>query len=228
MVSDIVFEQAEIEENRAKQRSHHRFDVASEAYQAFSELRAANAGENYFVPEAALIKNVDNKAEVVDFFTTAAADEGLTTGVVVGSLAGVLGGPIGVILGASMGAWAGSLTDAGRAVDNMSVVAVVADKIFAGETAIAALVCEEEPAFDAAFANYQTTILRFDAADIADDVERLYELQSAISAEVVQEIKADRRAARADRLAERRAKIAEQLEAYGNATYGAFGDVTPL
>lgn len=185
-------------------------------------------GEGYVAPEAALIKNVDNSIEVLDAFSAEAVDGGLTAGIVIGSLVGVLGGPIGIILGAAMGAQVGSISDAGRALDIYSAVAVVASKIYEGEIAIVALVGEEEPAFDAVFANFKTTTIRFDAADIADDVERLYELEAEISEQVVQEVKADRKAAREDRHTERRAKIKSQLEEYAEATNRAMGEVTPM
>ncbi len=204
------------------------FNVESEAYQAFSELRKANVTDNYLVPEAALIQNVANTIEVKDAFSVSSPDGGLATGIVIGSLVGVLGGPIGVIMGAAMGASVGSISDTGRAIDAYSVVAVVANKIYEGEIAIAALVSEDEPAFDAVFANYETTIMRFDAADIADDVERLYELEAEISQQVVQEIKEDRKAARADRREDRRAKIKSQLEEYAEATNRTMGEVTPM
>ena len=139
------------------------FDVESEAYQAFSELKKTNAGEGYVVPEAVLFKNENGTINVIDGFSITPVDSGTAQGIVIGSLMGVIGGPIGVILGASLGAQAGMASDSGRALGNASVVAVVASKIFEGEIAIAALVGEDEPAFDAAFADFKTTIDSDDA-----------------------------------------------------------------
>lgn len=204
------------------------FEVESEAFQAFTELYKKPVGEGYTVPEAALIRNKANNIEVCDSFTPAPEGTSTATGIVIGSLVGILGGPIGVILGASLGAQAGIVSDTARAIDNVSVVAVVADKIYEGETAIVALVGEDEPAFDAAFADYKTTILRYDAADIADDVDRLYDLEAEISNQVIEEIKADRKAARQDRREERREKIKAQLEEYAEATNRTMGEVTPM
>ena len=204
------------------------FDVESEAYQAFSELKRANVGEGYAVPEAVLFKNENKTINVVDGFSVTPADSGTATGIVIGSLVGIIGGPIGVILGAAFGAQAGMASDTGRALGDASVVAVVASKVFEGEIAIAALVSEDEPAFDAVFANFKTTILRFDAADVADDVDRLYELEAEISNQVLEEVKADCRAARAERREERRAKIKADLEEYAEATNRTMGDVMPM
>lgn len=199
------------------------FEVESEAHQAFNELKRQTAGEGYVVAEAALIQNKANAIDVIDAFGYTPADAGISTGIVIGSLVGVLGGPIGVILGAATGAWAGSVSDSSRAMDTASAVAVVASKIFDGEIAIAALVQEEEPAFDAVFADYKATLARYDAADIADDVDRLYELGAEISNQVLQEVKADRKAERADRREERRTKIKAQFEEYEAATNRSMG-----
>ena len=204
------------------------FEVESEAFQAFSELSKAPVSEGYVVPEAALIRVKDNAIEVCDAFGAVPESSSTAKGIVIGSLVGILGGPIGVILGAAYGASIGSVQDAGRTLDVASAVAVIADKIYEGETAIAALVGEDEPAFDAAFTNYKTTILRYDAADIADDVDRLYELEAEISNQVLEEVKADRRAARQDRREERRERIRAQFEEYAEATNRAMGDVMPM
>ena len=204
------------------------FEVESEAHQAFNQLKRETVGKDYAVPEAVLIKNTGNTIDVIDGFGVTAADSGTSTGIIIGSLVGVLGGPIGVILGATAGAWAGSVSDTSRALDAASIVAVVASKIYEGEIAIAALVGEEEPAFDAVFADYKTTIVRYDAADIAEDVDRLAELEAAISNEVIEEIKADRKAEREDRRAERHEKIQSQFDEYVAATNRTMGDVTPM
>lgn len=204
------------------------FEVESEAFQAFSELRNAPAAAGYAVPEAILIKNSGGNIDVCDAFGIEAADAGTTQGIVIGSLIGLLGGPLGVILGAGAGAWAGSVSDAGRAVDTVSAVAVVASKIYEGEVAIAALVSEDEPAFDTAFAGYKTTIIRYDAADIADDVDRLYELEAEISNQVIEGVKADNKALRQDQREERRAKIKDQLDEFNAATNREMGNISPM
>lgn len=77
------------------------------------------------------------------------------------------------------------------------------------------------------FGNYATTTLRYDAADIADDVNRLYNLETEISNQVIAEVKADRKAARKDRREARRAKIKADFEEYAEATNRAMGKVTP-
>lgn len=205
------------------------FDVESEAFQAFSELRGSLQGEGYVVAEAALLRNTNGRVDVLDAFTLGpAAGDDTAMGIVVGSLVGVLGGPVGVILGAGLGAWAGSVSDTGRAVDTTSALYVMAGKVFEGETAIVALVKEEEPAFDAVFDAYKTTAVRYDAADIAVEVDDLLDLQAEMSNQVMAQVKAERKAERAERREERAAAIKDRFEQRGevaSATNKAMQDM---
>ena len=205
------------------------FEVESEAFQALTELRTKYAGPGYTAAEVALIRNKEGRIDLLDGFSLGpAADEDTAMGIVIGSLIGILGGPIGVILGAGIGGLAGNASDANRAVDSVNAVAVVADKLFEGETAIVALVQEDEPAFDAVFSGYKTTIVRYDAADIADDVEELRKLEEQVSEEVAGQMKAERKAERDARKAERDAKFAERVDEYVAATNRTMGEVTPM
>ena len=199
------------------------FDNEEEAFHAFDGIFGVPDGENYFVVEAALIRNTGNAIEVLDGFGVGEERGSIQKGIVIGSLVGLLGGPIGAIIGARIGARRGLIKDAARDLDNASVVAVVASKVYEGEIAIAALVSEEEPAFDFALEGYNVTIVRYDSADIADDVDRFIELQDSISDQVYEEIVADKKAARQERRENRRARIKAQLEEYSAATNRAMG-----
>ena len=199
------------------------FEDQDEATHAYNGVFGVPEGEGYTVIEAALIKNNGNSIEVLDGFGVGEDTNNMRKGIVIGSLVGLLGGPIGVILGARIGARRGAIKDAASALDNASVVAVIAGRIYEGEVAIAALVSEDEPAFDFAFEGYNATIIRYDAADIADDVDRLIELEDTISEQVYEEIKEDRKAARAERREERRDRIRSQLDEYSAATNRAMG-----
>ena len=78
------------------------------------------------------------------------------------------------------------------------------------------------------FADYKTTIIRYDAADIADDVDRLQDLGAELSNQVIQEVKADRKAERAEKRAEHKENIQSKLDEYAEATNRTMGDVTPM
>ena len=90
------------------------FDVPSEAYQAFSELKAYTQTADTLIAQAVLIKKENGliiPAESTDF--TANTEGGAWTGGLIGALVGILGGPIGMLLGGTAGALIGS--DAGTA-----------------------------------------------------------------------------------------------------------------
>ena len=198
------------------------FDVESEAFQAFNELRTKIAGPGYSAPEASLIRNKGGNIDVLDGYSTdTTAGDGTAMGMVVGSLIGILGGPIGVILGAGVGAYAGSTSDADKAVDAVNAVAVVSSKLFEGETAIVALVEEDEPAFDAVFAAYKTTAIRYDAEDVAKEAEELRRLEEQVSEDVANEIKAQRKA-------EREEKAKKDFEEYEESVNRTMTQASPI
>jgi uncharacterized membrane protein len=151
------------------------FKVENEAFQAFSELSGNPAGKDYNAPEAALIKkNQKGGLDTLEVYGEAPAGK-TAVGAVIGGLIGLIGGPIGALVGAAIGGVAGGFADTAEVIDETSIIAVVASKIYEGEVAIAALVEEEEPAFDAAFAKYETTIIRYDAETIAAEVKEFKE-----------------------------------------------------
>ena len=199
------------------------FAVESEAFQAFTELRQMPLGEGYTVAEAALVKNQDGFVTMEDAFGMRAADAGSTKGIIIGSLVGILCGPLGVLLGARYGGLVGTTVDTANAAGNFTAIEIIASKLCDGETAIISLVQEEEPAFDAAFAKYQKITLRYDAADIIEDVDRAYEVQAELSSQARQQLRADRKAERAERREERKAKLKSQFEEYSAATNRAYG-----
>ena len=184
------------------------FDVEAEAYKAFTEIRNKPFGEDYAVAEASLLKRDGDAIVVVDAFDAAAvtADD-TAAGIVIGSLVGILGGPLGVILGASTGALIGSAYDSADAIDSVSMLEVTAAKLYDGEVAIVALVQEEEPAFDAAFAGYDTTIVRHFAVDVINEVDLAREATADFENQLRQQLRVERKAEKAEKREERKAKI---------------------
>lgn len=199
------------------------FPVESEAFQAFTELRQVPKGEGYDAIEAVLFKNSDGIVIMQDCFALRPLDAGETKGLVIGSLVGVLGGPLGVLLGASYGAIVGGSVDRAKAADKLTAMEVLAGKIYEGETAIVALVKEEEPAFDAAFAKFQTTIIRYDAADIMEEVDHAYEVQAEMNKEALEQLRSERKADREERREARRADLKAKFEEYEAATNRSMG-----
>ena len=195
------------------------FKVESEAFQAFAELRSAPAGKDYSAPEAALIKkNQDGGLDTLEMFGEAPANN-TAAGAVIGGLIGLLGGPIGVLVGAAIGGVAGQIKDTEDVIDEASIIAVVASKIYEGEVAIAAFVEEEEPAFDAVFEKYEATVIRYDAETIAAEVKQLKETGTA---EIEQAIEKALAASESGEGQPKEAK--EELKGWRSATNRALGE----
>ena len=194
------------------------FDVESEAYKAFSELRAQPIGEGYNVAEASLIKREGDAIKVVDGFDAAGTSgDDTAAGMVIGAFIGILGGPLGVLLGAGVGSLIGNAKDAKDADDSLSMLEITVSKLYDGEVAIVALVQEEEPAFDAPFAGYETTIYRQFAADVKKEVEIAREKARDFENQLRGELRAEKKAAKEERKAERAERREERKAEFKEA-----------
>ena len=189
------------------------FDVESEAYKAFAEIRQKPFGEGYSVAEASLLKREGDAITVADAFdASGVTSDDTAAGVVIGSLVGILGGPLGVILGASAGALIGSTYDSADAMDSASMLEVTASKLYDGEVAIVALVQEDEPAFDAAFEGYKTTIVRHFAVDVIDEVDRAREATAEFENQLREDLRAERKAEKAEKREARKEKVKARFD----------------
>mgnify|MGYP000228888098 CR=1 FL=1 len=155
------------------------FNTESEAYQSFADLKAFRQTQTTKVAQIALVKNENGhivEKERYDFedSTTDAALEGGLFGAVIG----LLGGPIGVLFGYGMGSLYG-LAD-GDTVDTAEagLIDVVSQKLIDGETAVVALVQEDnEAVIDAYFTKYDTQIMRWDVATVVAEIEAALQVQ---------------------------------------------------
>lgn len=190
------------------------FNVESEAYKAFAELRNLPFGEGFVVAEAALVKREGDAITIAEAFdATGVTRDDTATGMIVGSVVGILGGPLGVLFGAGIGALAGNVLDSDDAADSASMLEATALKLYDNESAIIALVQEEEPAFDAAFEGYDVTIIRHFAADVFDEVERARELEVELANVAKQQLRAEKKAERKDKREQRKLEISARFDA---------------
>lgn len=171
------------------------FNIESEGFQAFTELKQSLAGDTYFVNAAALVKKENGVCIALDMFDTGASTKNDTmTGGLIGMLMGVLGGPIGMLFGAAAGSYIGMSLDAADTVYGASMVEQIADKLDDGMVALVALAGEESnDALDAKLSAYDTVIARFDAEAVAEEVDRAYETQAEMARQARQELRKERR-----------------------------------
>ena len=141
------------------------FEVESEAYQAFSELKAKAFSDTYIISQAALAKNEGGVIRPLDWFSVGAkANDDAVLGGALGALFGVVGGPVGMLLMGSYGALVGGTVDMVDADYNATMMEHVMKCVTEDKTVLIAMVQEEEGSdFDANFAKYQSEVTRFDA-----------------------------------------------------------------
>lgn len=192
------------------------FEVESEAYQALTQLRQYPGDDRSYVPAAALVKKENGTLHTLDGFDTGAntADD-TAIGGLVGALFGVLGGPVGVLLGGAYGALIGSVFDTDDALMNASMLEQIMKKMEDGEVAIIALAYEEDEAIlDQKLAGFKTTIARFDAAAVAEEVEEAQKLEKEMARQARKELRDEKKESRKEKRAEKKAKLSADWEGF--------------
>ena len=183
-----------MKENRKENVVLANYKIESEAYQALSELKRDTANANYTISQTMIVKRENGKLNVMDGFVN-----GMTTGDdtwmggLLGGLIGILGGPIGVMLGGSVGMLVGGAVDAGEMAGDTSLLEKAGDSIAEGETAIILLAQEEyETALTAKLNDFDVSITRLDAAEVAAEVEHAKEVERQMAKETREKLRAER------------------------------------
>ena len=157
--------------------------VPSEAYQILSMLRQNHDNESFTISQAAVVKKDAGHLSLEDGFIggNATEDRGWTGGLI-GSLVGLLAGPLGVLLGGGIGSLIGDSMDLKELEEKSELLSKASECLVDGETALLLMAEEEdETALGAMLKEFQITITRMDAAEIASEIE---------SAEKKEELKA--------------------------------------
>ena len=198
-----------MKENRKENVVLANYKVESEAYQALSELKRDTANANYTISQAMIVKRENGKLNVMDSFVN-----GITTGDdtwmggLLGGLIGILGGPIGVLLGGSVGMLVGGAVDAGEMAGDTSLLEKAGDSIADGETAIILLAQEEyETALTAKLNDFDVSITRLDAAEVAAEVEHAKEVERQMAKETREKLRAERTEAFKETVAKKSAEL---------------------
>ena len=185
------------------------FEVESEAYQAMTELKQNPGDEKSYVSTAALVKKENGSLRTLDAFDTGA---NTTDDMAIG---GVVGALFGVLLGGSYGMLIGSAFDADDALANTSLLEQIAGKMENGEVAIIGLAYEEDEAIlDEKLSGFKTTIARFDAADVATEVEEAQQLEEEMARQARKELRDEKKAARKEKRAEKKEKMSADWEGF--------------
>ena len=175
------------------------FNTESEAYQSFADLKAFRQTQTTKVAQIALVKNENGhivEKERYDF-------EDSTTD------AALKGGLFGYGIGSLYGLAAGDTVDTAEA----GLIDVVSQKLIDGETAVVALVQENnEAVIDAYFTKYDTQIVRWDVATVVAEIEAALQVQEDLYNQARAQMKAERKAERKAKLEEFKANVKAKFD----------------
>ena len=147
--------------------------VPSEAFQILSKLRQDLGNEDFEISQAAVVKKDAGRLSLEDGFVAKdIADDRGWTGGLIGSLVGILGGPLGVLFGGAAGSLIGDAMDEKEVEDKAELLEKASECLVDGETALMLMIKEnDETALGAKLKDFQVSITRIDAKEIADEIE---------------------------------------------------------
>ena len=191
-----------------------KFAVESEAYQAFSELKAAALTNDYVISQAFLVKNEGGKlVEKDEFDTGIETTNDMGAGALIGALVGVIGGPVGVLLGAGYGMVVGSTVDAMDITDNSLLINQVSSSVAEGESALLLLASEiNEGSFTRAMEKFSAAVTEFDAGEVAEEVEKAIELEHQMKKEALLKMLEEKKTDHKEKIEAHKARIKADFE----------------
>jgi uncharacterized membrane protein len=189
-----------------------RFTDPSNAYQALSVLKGADAEGRIGLDSAAVVE----RTAAGELRTPESADNaefvGTASGSLIGMLIGVLGGPVGVLLGWGAGALMGGAFDIDRAVTSDEALTVLGKAIPTGSTAVIARV--EEPAIeviDGEMKKLDGEVTRRSVAEVMGELAAAEDAADAAAREARRAIREERKAELSAGAEERVGKLKEKL-----------------
>lgn len=147
--------------------------VPSEAYQILSMLRQNLDNESIVISQAAVVKKEAGHLSLEDGFVAGNVTESHSwTGGLIGSLVGILAGPLGVLFGGSVGTLIGDSMDEKEMLAKSELLEKASECLMDRETALLLMAQEQdETALDAVLKDFQVSITRMDAQEIASEIE---------------------------------------------------------
>ncbi len=191
------------------------FQNESEGYQMITELRHAPVTEQAAILQMALVKCSDKGLELCDRYEgIATSGSGALIGGLTGSLIGILGGPLGILFMGTAGAMTGTMVDGSEAVAGEAMMETVASKLYEGEVGLIILAEEEDEAYlDGILSKVPVQILRYDALDIADEVDEAVKIQKEMDRQARMQLRKAKKEEEKAELQKKREERQAELEA---------------
>lgn len=197
-----------------------KFNVESEAFQVFSKVKNDARNPGCVISQAAVVKSEGSSLTVVDHFNagTNTTDDTIQGGLA-GALIGVVAGPIGMLLFGSIGMLGGTIVDSLDAEREVSSIKQVVTDFNEDGTYLVLVADELLPEqYDEKVAGFEQVTSRYDAAEIAVEVEQAAKMERELAKEA-------RRKWREEQKAERKAIAEEKRQELRDAFDEIKGDL---
>jgi uncharacterized membrane protein len=189
-----------------------RFPEPSNAYQALSVLKQADADGRIELRAAAVVERTREGQLRIPEGADNVGLEGTAAGGLIGMLVGILGGPLGMLLGWGTGALVGGVVDLTRAEKGEDALTMLGSAIPPGSTAVIADVAE--PAIevvDGEMAKLSGEVTRRPEDDVMAELEAAEEATEAAAKEARQKMREQRKAEVSEKFSERVGKLKDRL-----------------
>lgn len=189
-----------------------RFDVESEAFQAFSMLKTDQYTYSCKITQASIVKRDNGEYRVLDSFNNGRYADDTFTGGMIGMIIGILGGPVGVLLGGGIGLLVGGAKDSHDADRDRSLVESVLSDVWSDCTFLLAIADESDPAmYNSKMSRFSQTTTRYDAAELLTEAEELQEIQKEMEKKAKAELRDKKKAAHRERVEANRTKLSDRF-----------------
>lgn len=174
------------------------FPDSQHAYKAYTDVSAATANSGYTLQDMAIITKKNGHIFIPDNYNTGSGfGDDTVYGGLIGMVVGILGGPLGVLVGGAVGLAIGYAIDSNDIDEDDSMLFQVAANLSEGQTALVALVTEDDTAaFDSNFLGQDVQIKHWDAQEVAEEVRHAEELQKQMAKDAREKLRQQKKEAR--------------------------------
>ncbi|SDB50104.1 cell envelope integrity protein TolA [Butyrivibrio sp. INlla16] len=193
-----------------------KFNVNSEAFEAYSNVKADPMTNSLTISQSALIEKTGTHIELKERFDTGVnTGNDAFAGGLIGSLFGILTGPLGVLFWGGFGALAGSAIDADDAVTEMSLGEEVIGKMSEDGMYLMTIADEnDQTMYDSKIGKFDCVTTRFDAAEVQAEIDHAREVEASLKKQAKKELRDKQKADFKAKAEAKRAEIKAKFDAF--------------